>query len=637
MASDKRGGFEDVREQADGNPMVNLFRYAMPYWKAMAGGTVASVAERALLMFPPLLIAVALDRVIDAPGEPSTLASLGLITSQEIPAEATEQRLALLQMLVILGIIAYALYTVGHFFSRYFFETTAQRIQHNLRHETYDHMQRLSMEFYDNHETGGMMAILNDDINRLENFFNTEIRQIIRAVVIFGIVALYLAIEAPMFLPLILLPMMAVALATGKFMGWIEPKYKRIRELVGELNTQLANNLGGADIIKTFNRYREESYRIDDRSAAYRNEKIVAIKYRKAFFSSLQLLVGMMFVAILFFGGHAVVAGTLSAGTFVVVFMYLQELDGPMRRIGQTADKYQKTMSSAERVFGILGWQPGIEAPADGYKPDQVDGCVEFQDIHFQYEENEKVIDGVSAKVKPGETVGFAGTTGSGKSTLVKLIPRLYDIDNGAVCIDGVDVREWDLVKLRETVGTVEQSPYLFSGTIIENIAYGDRNVFWSVIQDDLDDDERRRIEEMARAAGAHDFIRLLPNGYETQCGERGVRLSGGQRQRISIARTLLNDPEMIILDEATSDVDTETEEAIQESLNVISANRTAFVIAHRLSTIRDADRIIVMEDGEIIEQGKHDELVEKNGTYADLWAAQSDNGAGSQRMSTDN
>jgi len=420
-------------------------------------------------------------------------------------------------------------------------------------------------------------------------------------------------------------------------MGWIEPKYKRIRELVGELNTQLANNLGGADIIKTFNRYREESYRIDDRSAAYRNEKIVAIKYRKAFFSSLQLLVGMMFVAILFFGGHAVVAGTLSAGTFVVVFMYLQELDGPMRRIGQTADKYQKTMSSAERVFGILGWQPGIEAPADGYKPDQVDGCVEFQDIHFQYEENEKVIDGVSAKVKPGETVGFAGTTGSGKSTLVKLIPRLYDIDNGAVCIDGVDVREWDLVKLRETVGTVEQSPYLFSGTIIENIAYGDRNVFWSVIQDDLDDDERRRIEEMARAAGAHDFIRLLPNGYETQCGERGVRLSGGQRQRISIARTLLNDPEMIILDEATSDVDTETEEAIQESLNVISANRTAFVIAHRLSTIRDADRIIVMEDGEIIEQGKHDELVEKNGTYADLWAAQSDNGAGSQRMSTDN
>ena len=625
MPLDNRGGFEDVRDEADGNPMVSLFQYATPYWKAMAVGAVASVAERTLHLFPPLLIAAAIDRVIQAPGEPGTLASLGLVTVQEIPAEATDQRLALLQRLVILGIVAYSLYAVGHFSSRYFFQTTAQRIQHDLRHETYDHMQRLSMEFYDNHETGGMMAILNDDINRLENFFNTEIRQIIRAVVIFGIVAAYLAIEAPMFLPLILLPMLGVALVTGKFMRWIEPKYKRIRELVGELNTQLANNIGGAEIIKTFGRYPEESHRIDDRSAAYRNEKIVAIRYRKAFFASLQLLIGVMFVTVLYFGGQAVIAGTMTAGVFVVVFMYLRELDGPMRRIGKTADRYQKTMSSAERVFGILGWQPGIDGPADGYDPDRIDGRVEFDDIRFRYEEAEQVLDGVTAEIEPGETVGFAGTSGSGKSTLVKLIPRLYDVDNGAVRIDGVDVREWDLVRLRETIGVVEQSPYLFSGTIRENIAYGDRDLFWSVMQGTLDEDDERRIEEVALAAGAHEFIRSLPNGYETQCGERGVRLSGGQRQRISIARTLLNDPELIILDEATSDVDTETEEAIQGSLDEICADRTAFIIAHRLSTIKDADRIIVMDDGKIIEQGSHDDLVEQGGTYSSLWAAQSE------------
>lgn len=626
MSSDHSGGFEDVRDQADGHPMLSLFRYAIPYWKAVLGGTIASIAERALLMFPPLLIAAALDRVIQAPGEPSTLASLGLVTPEVIPAEATEQRFALLQTLVVLGVIAYIFYAVGHFFSRYLFETTAQRIQHDLRRETYDHMQRLSMGFYNNHESGGMMAILNDDINRLENFINTEIRQIIRAIIIFGIVALYLAFEAPMFLPLILLPMLGVAIATGKFLGWIEPKYKRIRELVAELNTQLANNIGGAEIIKTFDRYREESHRIDERSAAYRNEKITAIRYRKGFFSSLQLLVGVMFIAILYFGGQAVIAGTLTAGTFVVVFMYLQELDGPMRRIGKTADKYQKTMSSAERVFGILGWDPGIEAPEDGYDPEQVDGEVGIQDVHFQYEENKKVIDGVSVEIEAGETVGFAGTSGSGKSTLLKLIPRLYDVSHGAVSIDGLDVREWDLVRLREAVGVVEQSPYLFSGSVKDNIAYGDRELFWSVMQGKLDDEEMERIQEAARAAGAHEFIRSLPNGYNTQCGERGVRLSGGQRQRISIARTLLNDPDLIILDEATSDVDTETEETIQESLNEISSDRTAFVIAHRLSTIKDADRIIVMDDGQIIEEGCHEELINQEGTYAELWAAQIDN-----------
>ena len=376
MPADRHGGFEDVRDELDGNPMLSLFAYAKPYWREMSVGTVAAVTNRALRLLPALLIAAAIDRVINPPeegGAPGTLADLGLITSEMIPEAAIDQRLALLNTLVFIGIVAYSLQSIGHFASRYFFQTVAQKVQHDLRHDTYDHMQRLSMEFYDNHETGGMMAILNSDINRLENFFNTEIRQIIRAVVIFTLVGAYLLVEAPMFAPLILIPMILITLATGKFITWIEPKYKRIRELVAELNTQLANNLGGAAIIKTFDRYDVESGRVDSRSAAYRDEKIGAIRIRRVFFASLRLFVGLMFVTVLFFGGRNVIAGTLTAGVFVVFFMYLRELDGPMTRIGKTANKYQKAMSSAERVFGILAHEPAITPPDDGFDPDDLE------------------------------------------------------------------------------------------------------------------------------------------------------------------------------------------------------------------------------------------------------------------------
>ncbi|SEA37687.1 ATP-binding cassette, subfamily B [Haloplanus vescus] len=622
--ADDHGGFEDVRETVDGHPMVELLAYAKSYWPRLTLGILAAFCTRFARLVPPLLVATAIDRVILGSAEPGLLARVGLLPGDPISGVAA--RTALLEQLVVIAALAYVIRSVTRFASRYLLQSAAQKIQRDLRTDAYDHIQTLSMDFFVDHQTGGMMSILNSDINRLEQFLNTEFRQIIRVVATVGGIAAILWSYSPKLAAIALAPVPIIGVASALFLRWIEPRYKSIREAVARLNTRLENNLGGAAVIKSFNRYGFERERVAERSQAYHDEKVAALRIRRAFFATLRLLTGVVFVLVLYIGGLdniTGVEGALSAGSFALFFLYLRRLYSPMRRVGKSANKYQLAKSSAERVFGLLGREPTITSPADPHRPEAVDGAVTFDDVTFAYGDREPVLEGISLDVPAGATIGLAGATGAGKSTLVKLVPRFHDVDDGAVCVDGVDVRSYDLRALREEVAVVEQTPYLFSGTVAENIAYGDRETLDGERRED--DAASERVVEAAKAAEAHEFVADLPAGYDTLIGERGVKLSGGQRQRLAIARALLNDPAIIIFDEATSDVDTETEERIQESLNRLVEDRTAFVIAHRLSTLQDADRIVVLDDGNVVESGTHDDLLATGGEYASLWRAQAD------------
>jgi ATP-binding cassette subfamily B protein len=612
VAWDDDDPFEKQRENAE-DPMRRLFSvYGRPNIGSVIVGVVASIAARLLDLLPPIVLGLAIDAVF----RDEAAFSLWLVPEAWIPANETAQ------FWVLIGIIAGA-FTLGaafHWIRNWGFNSFAQNIQHSVRTDTYDTMQRLNMGFFADKQTGELMSVLSNDVNQLEKFLNDGLNSAFRlGVMVLGIGGVLLYYNWQLAL-IALLPVPIIAGFTYLFVGVIQPKYARVRSSVGTVNSRLENNLGGIQVIKSSNTESYESDRVEEVSTEYLDANWSAIKTRIKFFPSLRLLSGFGFVVTFIVGGLWVFTGTapgplsgeLSVGTFVVFILFTQRFIWPMAQFGQIINMYQRAHASAERIFGLMDEPDRLEVDPDAEALEMRDGNVEYDGVTFRYDDEEKpVVRDIDFTVEGGETLALVGPTGAGKSTVLKLLLRLYDVDEGAIRIDGQDIREVTLRSLRQHIGYVGQDTFLFHGTVRENIAYGT-----------FDADEEA-VVEAAKAAEAHEFITNLPDGYETMVGERGVKLSGGQRQRVSIARAVLKDPEILVLDEATSDVDTETEMLIQRSLDRLTADRTTFAIAHRLSTIKDADTIVVLEAGEIAERGTHAELLENGALYAHLWGVQ--------------
>ncbi|KPK09766.1 MAG: ABC transporter [Anaerolineae bacterium SG8_19] len=589
----------DKGQEIGGHPLRRLWGYAPGHHREIVLATIYSFLNKLFDLAPPVLIGMAVDVVVSQ--EESLLAQLGITNV------ATQ-----LVVLAGLTLIVWALESAFEYAYQIKWRNLAQTLQHELRTDTYDHVQSLDMAYFEDQSTGGLMSILNDDINQLERFLDigaNEVIQVVTTVLVIG--AIFFAL-APGVAWMALLPMPFIIWGSIRFQRTIAPRYTNVRQQVGILNGQLANNLSGIATIKSYTAEAYEDKRIARLSDNYRDSNRRAISLSSAFVPLIRMVIVLGFIAIMVYGGLMVVGGQLNVGAYSTMVFMTQRLLWPLTRLGQTIDLYQRAMASTARVFELLDTKSQI---MDGRRPlpvGEVRGEVTFEKISFEYDDqNMPVIHDLSLRVPAGDTIAIVGATGSGKTTLVKLLLRFYDVQSGRICLDGQDLRDLRLTDLRRAIGFVSQDVFLFHGTVRENIVYGTFNA--SIDQ----------VVEAAKIAEAHDFITALPQGYDTIVGERGQKLSGGQRQRLSIARAVLKDPPVLILDEATSSVDNETEAAIQRSMERIIVGRTTIVIAHRLSTVRNADRIFVLEKGVLSEHGRHEELVAAKGIYASLWQVQ--------------
>lgn len=581
------------------HPLRRLFNYSSQYRSQVAIATLYSVLNKIFDVLPEILIGVAVDVVVNQ--KASFVARLGVVDPK--------------QQLVLLAILTVVIWVFESLFEYLYnlkWRNLAQNLQHEMRMEAYAHVQKLELAYFERNRTGNLLAILNEDINQMERFLNGGANDLIQVFVGSMLVGAVFFVLTSKLALLALVPVPFILYGAFWFQARLAPRYTAVREAAGALATRLNNNLTGIATVKAYTAEDFEVEHIRAGSDDYRVRNAEAIRLSSAITPVIRMAILAGFTVTLLYGGFLALNGEIGVGSYSVLVYLTQRLLWPMTRLAEMTDLYQRSMASIQRVMDLL--QTPVSIPYEGkHLPvEKVRGELEFDHVRYTYDGgNTPAIDGITFRIAPGETVAFVGSTGGGKTTLTKLLLRFHEPQQGEIRMDGEPINSLSLQDLRRAIGYVAQDTFLADATVAQNIAYG------------ADATPREAIIAAAQAAEAHAFISALPQGYDTQVGERGMKLSGGQRQRLALARAILKDPPILILDEATSAVDNETEAAIQRSLDRLVVGRTSLIIAHRLSTVRYAHRIHVFDKGRIVESGTHEQLIEQGGIYAALWRLQ--------------
>ncbi|HEX2227419.1 MAG TPA: ABC transporter ATP-binding protein [Candidatus Binatia bacterium] len=571
----------------DARLMRRILRYLRPYWKLLAVSFVLLMIQTGTQLLGPYITKVAIDRYI------ATKDLAGL------------DRMALAYAAVVLfGFVVL-------FIQTYTTQYTGQRAMHDLRMDIFSHLQKQDMAYFDRNAVGRLMTRAINDVETLNELFSTGVVGLLSDLsIVFGIAAIMLWLDWR--LALVCLAAFPVIVYVSRFYRRrAREVYRESRLILGRLNAGLQENIAGVATIQAFGQEGKMYRRFHDINYHYRDVLLRSIRYNALFFPVIELFSALSIGLLLWYGGNLIIGNAIQAGVIVAFIQYIQRMYQPIRDLAEKYNIMQAAMASSERIFALLDTPETIKNPSQPRKIEQFAGQIEFKDVWLSYRPGEPVLRGISFRVRPGEKLALVGATGGGKTSIISALCRFYDIDRGAILVDGVDIREWNKQELRRHLGLVLQDVFLFSGDIASNITLGDPRV------------SHEKMLEAARRAQIAPFIERLPNGYHEEVQERGSTLSHGQRQLLSFARALAFDPKILILDEATSSVDTETETLIQKALNELLKNRTALIIAHRLSTIQNADRILVIHKGEIWEQGTHGELRARGGLYARLYDLQ--------------
>jgi len=580
-----------------GRHLWRLVPFARPYSRRIALGLGANAMARLFDLLPLILV----GRVVD-------IITPGL---DGLAPAASDPRLFWLFGLAVLG--AFLGLAVSQSASDYALDSMAQMTRHDIRARLYEHIQRLDVAYFEERQTGDIMSVVSSDVDTLEHFFSDVTTSAVRLVVTFtGTYAVLFWLDWRLAV-LLLAPLPFAVLAVLFFATGVQPRYRQARLAVASINSIIENNLQGMGVIQAYTAEGSQAERVLAQSAEYRDAAVHAAAERARFLPLIYVIAGVSFATLIGFGGWLTLAGHgPSVGDYTSFVLLAMRLVLPLFVFGMLINQIQRSEAAAQRILELLDTEPAIRDRPDAVPLPDKPRNIEFQDLRFDYKSREKTINGVSLRLDTGRLIGVVGPTGAGKSTLVKLLLRYYEPAAGRILVNGRDLSGLTLESFRRHVGYVSQDPFLFFGPVMDNIRLGSPHATDAAVR------------QAAEMAGADEFIRRLPQGYATFVGERGLKLSGGQRQRISLARAILRDPAILLLDEATSSVDTRTEEIIQRNMDQLRQGRMILAVAHRLSTIRNADEIIVLVDGLVVERGSHDQLVERDGVYSGLWSVQS-------------